>query len=156
MSTYSDTILDKLNESSEKFYSALDDYSDSYVNYKLYPDYPEYQRIYANNRANIEALQADVFVATNNVQQNIDNLNSLIEDLNQKMSSEKTKNNELKSTLSEILSSSNGSSLLINQSRSLYLEQYISNITLVVGILVIFLSLFKVYSPKQLAMPTTL
>jgi len=141
-----DQIFDKLNAYTSKFYSALDDFSDSYVNYKLYPGYSENENIYANNKAILESLQADVFVATNDVQRNIDTLNSLITDLNAKISTEKTKNATLKSQLSQLMSSSNGADSLIGESSELYRMQWLSNVTLFIGIFLVLITLFKVFS----------
>lgn len=155
MSTYSVNIQDKINAISQKFYSALDDFSNSYVNYKLYPGQNEYQQIYANSQGVIDALQADIFIASNDVQNNIDNLNALIADLNNKIAKEKSKNESLKSQLSAVSSDSNGSGLLINQSQTLYFDRYVSNVTLAVGILIVFATTFTVFSQRQ-KLPTTL
>jgi hypothetical protein len=141
-----DQILDKLNAYKSKFYSALDDFSNSYVNYKLYPGYSENENIYANNKAILESLQADVFVATNDIQRNIDTLNTLITDLNTKISTEKTNNTTLKSQLSQLTSSSNGADSLIGESSELYKMQWLSNVTLFIGIFLILITLFKVFS----------
>jgi len=141
-----DQILDKLNAYTSKFYSALDDFSDSYINYKLYPGYSENQNIYANNKAILESLQADVFVATNDVQRNIDTLNGLITDLNAKINIEKTKNTTLKSQLSQLMSSSNGADLLIGEASELYKMQWLFNVTLFIGIFLVLITLFKVFS----------
>lgn len=141
-----DQILDKLNAYTSKFYSALDDFSDSYINYKLYPGYSENQNIYANNKAILESLQADVFVATNDVQRNIDTLNGLITDLNAKINIEKTKNTTLKFQLSQLMSSSNGADLLIGEASELYKMQWLSNVTLFIGIFLVLITLFKVFS----------
>jgi hypothetical protein len=149
MSTYSDTILNKLNTNSQKFNAALDDLSNSYLNYKMYPDYSEYQQIYANNQGIISSLQADVFISTNDVQKNIDNLNKLIADLNKKIKVEKTKQTTLQSELKNVTSDSNGSGLLSIQSRTLYFDKYVSNISLIVGIFLLFYALFKVYLKKS-------
>jgi peptidoglycan hydrolase CwlO-like protein len=140
-----DQILDKLNAYTSKFYSALDDFSNSYINYKLYPGYSENENIYANNKAILESLQADVFVATNDVQRNIETLNGLITDLNSKISAEKNKNATLKSQLSQLMSSSNGANSLIGESSELYKMQWMSNITLFIGIFLVLITLFKVF-----------
>jgi hypothetical protein len=149
MSTYSVNIQDKINAISQKFYSALDDFSNSYVNYKLYPDQSEYQQIYANSQGVIDALQADMFVASNDFQNNVDKLNTLISDLNSKIEKEKSKNYVLKKQLSAVSSESNGSGLLINQSQTLYFDRYVSNTTLAVGILIVFATTFTVFSQRQ-------
>uniref|UniRef100_A0A6C0K084 Uncharacterized protein n=1 Tax=viral metagenome TaxID=1070528 RepID=A0A6C0K084_9ZZZZ len=149
-----DQILDKLNAYTSKFYSALDDFSNSYINYKLYPGYSENENIYANNKAILESLQADVFVATNDVQRNIETLNGLITDLNSKISAEKTKNATLKSQLSQLISSSNGANSLIGESSELYKIQWLSNITLFIGIFLVLITLFKVFKKPTIPLQT--
>ena len=141
-----DQIIDKLNAYTSKFYSALDDFSNSYINYKLYPGYSENENIYANNKAILESLKADVFVVTNDVQKNIETLNGLIADLNSKLSIEKTKNEELKNQLTQLTSGSNGTDLLIGESSELYKMQWMYNITLFIGIFLVLITLFKVFS----------
>jgi hypothetical protein len=156
MSTYSDEILTKLQTNTQKFYSALDDFSSSYLNYKMYPDYSEYRQIYANSQGVIESLQAELFISTNDVERNIGELNRLISNLNTKLITEKEKYTTLTSELNSVSSDSNGSGLLALQSKTLYSEKYIYNITLVIGICVLLYSLFKVYSKKTQQMPRTL
>jgi hypothetical protein len=149
MTTYSDNIEYKLNTINDKFYSALDDFSNSYINYKMFPGQNEYQQIYLNAKGIIESLQADVFIATNEVQNNIDNLTDLISDLNTKISSEKSKNTLLKSKLNEVSSDSNGSGLLLNESLTLYFNKNLSNITMTIGIIIVFITTFTVYSQNK-------
>jgi len=96
-----------------------------------------------------------MFLATNDVEKNIDNLNKLITDLNKKIAAEKIKQTAIKTRLSEISSNSNGSGLLALQSKTLYFDKYVYNTTLIIGILILFYSLFKVYSKKPQQMPTT-
>jgi hypothetical protein len=156
MSTYSDAILSKLETTRQKFNSALDDFSSSYLNYKMYPNYNEYRQIYANAQGVIDSLQAEVFISTNDVQKNLENLNNFIKNLNEKIATEKSKQTTLKSQLSGVTSDSNGSGLLAIQSKTLYFDKYVYNITLIIGILILFYSLFKIYSKKsQQQMPTT-
>jgi hypothetical protein len=145
MSQFSENSLNKLQTIGEKFNSALDDFSNSYVNYKLYPEYKDYEKIYSNSKRIIEQLQADVFVTTNDVQNNIDQLNKLLKNINKEIDSEKIKNTDLIKYLKDIMSDSDSSDLLMNQSKSLYVKKYISNITLLIGCILLLFSLFKFY-----------
>ena len=157
MSTYSDAILSKLQTTTQRFNSSLDDFSSSYLNYKMYPNYNEYRQIYANAQGVLDSLQAEVFISTNDVQRNLETLNTLIKNLNEKIAIEKTKQTTLKSQLSGVTSDSNGSGLLKIQSTTLYFDKYVYNTTLIIGISILFYSLFKVYSKKPLQqMPRTL
>jgi hypothetical protein len=82
-------------------------------------------------------------------------LNKLVKELNTKIAGEKTKQTTLKSQLSGVTSDSNGSGLLAIQSKTLYFDKYVYNITLIIGIFILFYSLFKVYAKKPQQMPRT-
>jgi len=138
-------MSNKLNTINNKFYSALDDFSSSYVNSKLYPG-GESQKIFLNNQGIIDSLQAELFIATNDIQSNIDNLTSVLLNLNAKIESEKAKNVTLNSQFTSVSSQSNGSSLLVNESDNLYFDRYISNATFIVGIILGFIITFRVFS----------
>jgi len=150
MSQFSENVLEKLQTIGEKFNFALDEFSNTYVNYKLYPDYQDYQKFYLNSKGNVESLQAEVFTATNDVQKNIEKLNDLTREINQKINSEKIKNTDLTKYLNDVMSDSDSSDLLMNESKSLYLKKYISNITLLIGSILLLFSLFKVYGKSAL------
>lgn len=156
MSTYEDSVLTKLQTNTQKFYSALDDFSSSYLNYKMHPDYTEYKQIYINSKGIIESLQAELFISTNDVEKNIGELNKLISSLNNKLTAEKEKNAKLNRALTSVNADSNGSDLLALQSKTLYTEKYLYNITLFIGICLLFYTIFKVYSKKPQQMPKTL
>ena len=154
MSSFSDSIQDKIITVKDRFYSALDDFSSSYINYKLYPDYKDYRRTHLNSQRIIDALQADLFVATNDIQSNINRLQELINNLNSKISAEKTKNASLITKYNGVTNNSNGSKLLIDESKNLYFNKYVSNVSMIVGIIMVLITMFKVYS-KPPQMPIT-
>jgi hypothetical protein len=68
-----------------------------------------------------------------------------LKNINKEIDSEKTKNTDLIKYLKDIMSDSDSSDLLMNQSKSLYVKKYISNITLLIGCILLLFSLFKVY-----------
>ena len=145
-----DIITEKLNTYKDKFYSMLDDFSNSFINYKLYPGYSENENIYSTNKSNLESIQANIFIATNNANQNIENLHEYIDDLHKKLTKEKNKHSILQKKMHQTGSSSDGSGLLIDETNDLYKLQRITNIGMVIGILATLLLLFKVFSnPKQ-------
>lgn len=141
----SNKVLDNLQTYNEKFHSALDDFSNSYINYKLYPEYSEHKTNYLNYKNIIESLQSNVFISSNDVQNNIDLLNNLTKILKKELGNAKKKNAELLKYLKNVTNDSNGSLLLIEQAKSLYLQKYISNITLLIGIIILFFTIFTVF-----------
>ena len=133
----------------EKMHAILDDLSSSYINYKLHPEYNENQSIYANTKGNVESLEASVFTLTNSFQKQIDQLNQHGSALNRALQEEKVKNQELERLLSQTLTSTDGSELLMNESSDLYKMQRITNIGMIIGILGGAAIMMKVYSVKQ-------
>ena len=94
----------------------------------------------------IQGLQANIFTTTNDVQKNIDTLNNSITELNSKLSTEKKINSNLKKGYSNIDSEENGTSIMILDSKIMYNTNYLTNCTLILGILIIFYIINKIFS----------
>uniref|UniRef100_A0A6C0HWL4 Uncharacterized protein n=1 Tax=viral metagenome TaxID=1070528 RepID=A0A6C0HWL4_9ZZZZ len=104
---------EKLNTYSELFPSVLDEYKRSYINYNKNPDYNEYSQIYSKNKGALHTLNSNVFVLTNDIQKNMDNLNKQIAILDIRISQEKSINANLKKTWSSVKGvGSDGSDLI--------------------------------------------
>jgi hypothetical protein len=93
---------EKLNTYSELFPSVLDEYKRSYINYNKNPDYNEYSQIYSKNKGALHTLNSNVFVLTNDIQKNMDNLNKQIAILDIRINQEKSINANLKKTWSSV------------------------------------------------------
>ena len=144
-------FYEKIDTLSKQFSSSLDAFASSYMNYSKNPEYNEYAQIYANNKGNIQSLNAELFVTTNDLQTNIDNLINVISNLNSKITVEKAKHTQLQTTLAQLEGRGNSSSVLIDNSKELYNVQYISNITIVLGIFFTLWLLFYIFTtPKKI------
>ena len=91
-----------MNTYSELFPSVLDEYKRSYINYNKNPDYNEYSQIYSKNKGALHTLNSNVFVLTNDIQKNMDNLNKQIAILDIRINQEKSINANLKKTWSSV------------------------------------------------------
>jgi len=123
----------------------LDEYKKGYINYHTNPDNDEYSRIFSVASGNFNTLNKDLFVTTNDIQSQIDNLNKQLSDLDTKISSEKTKNDNLVSQLKDLEGTGKGSIVMNKNSKELYRQQYISNWDMVLGILIILGALTMVF-----------
>lgn len=141
-------LREKINTYSQQFHSVLDDFVKSYVNNKLYTDSSEYQQIYSNNMGIIQTLQANIFTLTNDVQKNIDTLNTSITGLDAKLVNVKKINIKLKKQSTNSESEGNGTDIMVSDSKLIYNNQYLTNISRGIGILIIFYLLFKIFSTK--------
>lgn len=132
----------------------LDEYKKGYVYYNTNPDNNEYSRIFSVASGNVTALNKDLFVTTNDIQKNIDDLNVQLTALDEKIATEKKTNKYLLSKLQHLEGKNNGSHVMSSNSQELYKQQYISNWDMVVGILIISGALVTVFrKPKLVATP---
>ena len=136
---------DTLNGYANQFPAILSDFIPAYVNTKLSPDNPTYLNTYNSCKDNITQVQSQLFITTNNIQSEIDNLNSNNATLDSNINAEQTKNIELTNSLQQILSVDSGASILIGETTEIYKTQYISNVAIIIGIIVLIIMLFSVY-----------
>ena len=128
----------------------LDEYKKGYVYYYTNPDNNEYARIFSIASGNITALNKDLFVTTNDIQKNIDDLNVKLATLDTNIKKEKKENYHLVSKLVHIEGKGKGSQVMNSNSKELYKQQYISNWDMVVGILIISGALVTVFRKPNL------
>ena len=134
----------------------LDEYKKGYVYYNTNPDNNEYARIFSVSSGNVTALNKDLFVTTNDIQKNIDDLNVQLNALDKKITEEKKTNAHLIFKLQQLEGMNNGSQVMSGNSQELYKQQYISNWDMVVGILIISGALVTVFrKPITSSIPTT-
>ena len=138
-------ISNKLNTYSEQFPSVLEDYKKSYIIHNKNTEYNEYSQIYASNKGALHSLNTKVFVATNDIQKNIDTLNVQISDLDNKITEEKSINTDLKKKWNSIKGTGNSASEMTDEAKELYNIQYISNVTIVIGSLGLLSLLFSTF-----------
>ena len=128
----------------------LDEYKKGYIYYYTNPDNNEYARIFSIASGNITALNKDLFVTTNDIQKNIDDLNVKLATLDTNIKKEKKENDHLVSKLVHIEGKGKGSQVMNSNSKELYKQQYISNWDMVVGILIISGALVTVFRKPNL------
>ena len=152
-----------LNTYAEQFPSVLDDFKQSFVNYNKYMELTsltttanstaitsnEYSNIYNSNKANVDKLFSNLFVTTNELENDINTLIGEISNLEDKVDIEKNTNDDLKKQLLQLESSDNGADILISDSKKMYIQQYVSNITLFVGILLLGGGLFVIFKKSS-------
>jgi hypothetical protein len=138
---FTETILGYASQ----FPHILSDFIPAYVNTMLSPDNTVYLSTYETCKGNIIKANSQLFMTTNSIQQAIDSLQANITSLNTNIEAEKTKNTSLTAQLQQILDSDNGASILISETTEIYKTQYVTNITMIIGICVLFILLFFIY-----------
>ena len=129
----SETYLNKLNELNGSVNLLLDEFKQVYVMYKMYPTNEEIQQQYQNMILNIEKIQSDLFSISNNVQVDINTINTLLLQLNTLIKKEKETNTEFKKQLGIVESTNNSAYEMINDYKEIYNIKYLRNWALILS-----------------------
>ena len=139
---------EKINTIKTQFFSALDDFKKYYVYYNKNPEVDEFQNYYLNSKSQLQNMSRDLFLTTNNIDKNIESLDTEMEGISIKLEDEKSLNIELMKTLANLEKTQNGSELLIDNSKDLYNTQYYYNWEMFIGILIVSGLLVKLFKPS--------
>ena len=80
---------EKINTIKTQFFSALDDFKKYYVYYNKNPEVNEFQNYYVNSKSQLQTMSRDLFLTTNNIDKNIENLDKLMAHISIKLEDEK-------------------------------------------------------------------
>ena len=93
---------EKINTTKTQFFSALDDFKKYYVYYNKNPEVDEFQNYYINSKSQLQTMSRDLFLTTNNINKNIEILDSEMSSIGVKLENEKKLNGELMKVLSSL------------------------------------------------------
>jgi hypothetical protein len=128
-------FLSKINTLKEKLPSILDDFKKYYVFYNKNPEYSEYQQMFENIKANLQNINSELFMTTNNIEKDTENINDRLQKINALIAKEKMKNRQLKKRLGIVEKKYNGSDELISDYKEIYNLDYLTNFALFYGII---------------------
>jgi len=143
----------KLADYAEMFPHMLDEFKKHYIFFNKNPEVNEYQQLYLSMKSNIQQAISQVFVTTNEIQQNIDELNSYIVEFNKKIDKEKIKNVDLKKKLGMLNAENDASGLMIDNYKETYNIQYFTNFVILLGILFICFFMYKTFGSGLVIIP---
>jgi DNA-binding ferritin-like protein len=142
----SQQYYDKLDILSEKFPGILEDFKKNYVIYNQHPEFQEYTNAFSSSKAAISSIIKDLFVLKNDVQGNINILNTENDDLTNNIDELKKINEELKKRTKKLYGTNNGADEMNDDAKEQFKYQYIKNLTMIFGnllIICVMYSLFK-------------
>ena len=128
-------FLSKINNLKEKLPSILEDFVKYYVFYSKNPEYNEYQQIFENIKGNLQNINSELFMTSNNVEKDTENINDRLQKINALIAKEKMKNRQLKRRLGIVETKYNGSDELISDYKEIYNLDYLTNFALFYGII---------------------
>jgi hypothetical protein len=130
-------FLSKINILKEKLPAILDDFKKYYVFYNKNPEYDEYQQMFENIKSNLQSINSDLFMTSNNIEKDTENINDRLQKLNALIAKEKIKNKQLKKRLGIVEKKYNGSDELISDYKEIYNLDYLTNFALFYGIVLL-------------------
>jgi hypothetical protein len=127
---------EKIKGIKNSFFSALDDFKKYYVFYNKNPEVDEYQNFFATSKGQLQELNSEIFVVTNNIQKHIKELNAEMAAISNKLKDEKDLSSELLLLINNIQTTEDGSAIIIDDVKEEYNRQYYKNLELFIGIIV--------------------
>jgi hypothetical protein len=140
---------EKIETLQTQFFSALDDFKKYYVYYNKNPEVNEYQNYYSNSKGQLQSISKDLFVLTNDIEKNIEELDQGMSSISKELNIEKKKNKRMNELLSNMENTQNGSEVLISDSKYNYNVQYYHNIEMFAGSIIIGVLLAKLFTNAQ-------
>jgi hypothetical protein len=128
---------EKIKTIKSSFFAALDDFTKYYVFYHKNPEVDEFQNFFTNSKSQLQNLNSDMFLLTNNIQQKIKELDIEMRSVSHKLKDEKELNKELLKLVNRIKTTQDGSAIMIDDAKDEYNIQYYKNWELFLGAIVL-------------------
>jgi chromosome segregation ATPase len=133
----------KINTIAEKYPQILEEFKKNYVIYNQHPNIQEYSNIFSSIKSALSNLNKELFVLTNELEQNIEQLNNSHEEYLFDLEDLKRRNAQLKIRLAKASSTNNGADEMNDDAKEQYKYQYLQNVTLFVGNLLLIGAMYK-------------
>ena len=128
----------------------LDDFKKYFVLYNKDPNYPEYQNMFETVKSNLTTLSSSLFMASNEVDLNIDKISDVFNRLDILIKKEKKANIMLKRRLGIIEQKANSSDEMIDDYSEMYDIGYLRNWGLFISIFLAGLCISKVFKQQNM------
>jgi hypothetical protein len=145
---------EKINTIKYQFFSALDDFKKYYVFFNKNPEVNEFQNYYANSIGQLQTISRELFLTTNSIDQNIEELDKKVSSISIKLQEEEELYKNLMELLENLDNTHNGSEILINDSKKNYNMQYYKNVELLIGIIIVIGLLSTIFKKNIPIIPT--
>ena len=148
MNPHANKFNEKIKTIKDSFFSALDDFKKYYVFFHKNPEVDEFQNFFINSKGQLQKLNAEIFLVTNQIQKNIKDLDMEMRTVSKKLEDEKKLNEELMKLINQIRTTQDGSEIMIDDAKEEYNIQYYKNWEIFMGIVI-----FTGISVKLLSKP---
>ena len=139
---------EKVQTLQEQLPAILDDFNKYFVLYNTDPNYPEFETTFNNIKQNLNTMGASLFMVSNNVDVNIENINKTYKLLDILITKERRKNRELRRRLGIIDDKNNSSKELIDNYNEMYDTDYLRNWGLFLSTIVVGVGISKMFTSE--------
>ena len=123
----------------------LDNFKQYYILTKQFPNDDSYTRGYESSRADIQNASKSLFMINNNIQVEIEKMKATTAILNKNIADEKARNITLQKKYDDATGEVGGAKTMINDYKKIYVLQYISNVSIFLGIILSGVILTKTF-----------
>jgi len=141
-------FTEKVQTLQEQLPAILDDFNKYFVLYNTDPNYPEFETTFNNIKQNLNTMGASLFMVSNNVEVNIENINKTFKLLDILITKERIKNRELRRRLGILDDKNNSSKELIDNYNEMYDTDYLRNWGLFLSSIVVGVSISKMFTSQ--------
>ena len=140
---------------STRFPGILDNFIQAFKNHLKSPIDTATTSIYGTAESNLQSIISDLFITTNNIQQQINGKNTILSTLDKNINDEIAKQTKLNEKLTQIEGNNNGAAEMIDNTLETYKSQYTSNILIILGIFLTLWVLFTIFKKQNVNLATT-
>lgn len=140
------TYTTTLNTLKTSFPTTLETFRQSYIVHHTHPDAQESANIYAQNTGQIAAANAALFLLKNTVQSETDTIIGLTNTLDTALRREKSSYTTVLDKISQKKGKDRSAHHLIRESKESYKYQYMKNVTIIAGDLLLIYLIYHLYT----------
>jgi esterase/lipase len=141
-------FTDQLNSLKQQLPAVLDDFEKYYVFYNMNPSNNEYHQLFENIKNNLNSINSQSFIISNDVDKSINDVNTKLISLNLLIEQEKKTNRELETKLAIIKQKGNSADIRISNYKQMYDIGYLKNWALFLSIIIAGYAISKVSNNK--------
>lgn len=138
-------MASKLTSLSEQFNSILDDFKKYYILHESAPRSNEHGQMFANIKGHIQSINSKLFSETNNIESASHEAGKILNRLNIYIEEAKIVNTVLNQKLNLVETTNNGASEMSKNYKTMYNLQYYSNFTMLLGIVISIVVMYKLF-----------
>ena len=97
------TYLYNIKTLQDQLPGILDEFERNYILYKQNPSNSEYQQYYNNSNSNMNNINTQLFNISNSLDKDVEQINTILSDMNKKIKTLKTENNSYQKNLEDII-----------------------------------------------------